>query len=118
MLRALVMDWGGVLTEGPEMLDLVGRAGASGVRTALVTAATTVPDDCAAAFDLVVLGARKSVPEAYREVARGLGVGPADCVVVDDLARNVASARAAGAVVVHHTDVERTVGEVEILLGL
>ena len=116
MLRALLMDWGGVLTDGPEMLDLVRRAAAAGVHTALVTAAPAVPGDCAAAFDVVALGARK--PEAFRQVARRLGVGPADCVVVDDLARNVAGARAAGAVVVHHTDAERTIAEVEILLGL
>jgi hypothetical protein len=39
-------------------------------------------------------------------------------VVVDDLARNVRGARAAGAVVVHHVDVARTIAEVEILLDL
>jgi HAD superfamily hydrolase (TIGR01509 family) len=118
MLRALLMDWGGVLTDGPAMVNLVHRAAAAGVRTALVTEAAAVPDDCASAFDVVALGSRKSAPEAFRQVARRLGVDPSDCVVVDDLARNLRGARAAGAVVVHHTAVARTVAEVEILLGL
>ncbi len=119
---ALVMDWGGVLTDGPELLDLVRRAAAAGVSTALVSDAPSVPRDCADVFDLVVLGGalgvRKPDPEVYRQVAEILGVAPSECVVVDDLARNVRGARAAGAVVVHHTEAERTIAEVEILLGL
>ena len=121
-LRGLVMDWGGVLTDGPEMLELVRRAAAAGVHTALVSDAVSVPEECAAAFDVVVLGGllgvRKPDPRVYREVARLLGIGPRECVVVDDLARNVRGARMAGAVVVHHTDSARTIEEVEILLEL
>ena len=117
-----MMDWGGVLTDGPEMLDLVHRAAAAGVHTALVSDAVSVPPECAAAFDVVVLGGslgvRKPDPRVYREVASLLEIGLRECVVVDDLARNVRGARAAGAVVVHHTDPARTIAEVEILLGL
>ncbi len=123
MLRALVMDYGGVITDGPQALDLVLRARAWGVPTALVSDAHTVPEDCVAAFDVVVLGAalgvRKPDPEVFRRVAGLLGVDVRECVVVDDLARNVRGARAAGAVgVLHGDDLDTTVREVEILLDM
>jgi HAD superfamily hydrolase (TIGR01509 family) len=121
-LRALVMDYAGVLTDGPRLLELVQRVRAAGSPTALVTDADTVPDTCAAAFDLVVLGAalgvRKPDPEVYRRVAARLGVAVTDCVVVDDHARNVRGARAAGAVIVHHHAEEMTIAEVAALFDL
>jgi HAD superfamily hydrolase (TIGR01509 family) len=121
-LRGLVMDWGGVLTDGPELLELVHAARIAGVPTALVSDAHAVPDDCRAAFDVVVLGGalgvRKPDPEVFRRVAALLGLTAAECVVVDDLARNLRGARAAGAVVVHHRDADATAAELEVLLGL
>lgn len=121
-LRGLVMDYGGVITDGPGMTDLVRRARAAGRATALVSDAHTVPDGCAGLFDVLVLGpalgVRKPDPEVFRRTAGLLGLRPGDCVVVDDLAVNVRGARAAGTVVVRHVDVATTVAEVEILLGL
>jgi HAD superfamily hydrolase (TIGR01509 family) len=121
-LQALVMDYAGVLTEGPELVELVRRVRATGAPTALVTEARAVPDACAAAFDLVVLGpalgVRKPDPELYRRVAARLGVPVTGCVVVDDQARNVRGARVAGAVVVHHHDEELTIAEVAALFDL
>jgi HAD superfamily hydrolase (TIGR01509 family) len=121
-VRALLMDYAGVLTEGPELLEVVARARAAGVATALVSDAQVVPDACAGAFDLVVLGdavgVRKPDPELYRRVAAQLGVGVGDCVVVDDHVRNVRGARLAGAIVVHHRSTDATVVELEALLEL
>lgn len=121
-LRALVMDYGGVLTDGAPMLALPDRARAAGLPTALVSDAHTVPAAVRRLFDVVVLGGsigvRKPDPEVFRRVAAMLGVGPRECVVVDDLLRNVRGARAAGAVVVHHTDSTETIREVELLLDL
>ena len=121
-LRGLLMDYAGVITDGPGVLELVRRARAAGVPTALVSDAHEVPDGCAAAFDVLVLGpvlgVRKPDPEIYRRVAQQLGVPVEECVVVDDHARNIRGARAAGAVVVHHDTVEGTVAEVEALLEL
>ncbi|MFB9382415.1 HAD-IA family hydrolase [Pseudonocardia petroleophila] len=121
-LRGLVMDFGGVLTDGPDVLDLVRRARAAGCPTALVSDAHVVPDEVAALFDVVVLGpalgVRKPDPEVFRRTAQRLGLRVEECVVVDDLAANVRGARAAGAVVVHHVDPDSTLDEVEVLLGL
>ena len=121
-LRGLVVDYGGVLTEGPEVLDVVRRARAAGHPAALVSDAHAVPDACAAEFDVLVLGpvlgVRKPDPEVFRRTAGLLGLAPEECVVVDDAVANVRGARAAGAVVVHHVDPAATVAEVEILLDL
>lgn len=121
-LRGLVMDYGGVLTDGPAVVALVRRARSAGRPTALVSDAYAVPERCAALFDLVVLGPRLGVckpdPEIFRRVGAMLGLAPGECVVVDDLARNVRGARAAGAVGVLHTDAGGTVAEVEFLLAL
>jgi len=57
-------------------------------------------------------------PELYRRVASRLGVAVTGCVVVDDHARNVRGARAAGAVVVHHHDEAATIVELEALFDL
>lgn len=122
MLRALIMDYGGVLTDEPSMLDVVRRAAAAGHATALVSDADEIPAGYAEPFDLVVLGGtfevRKPDPEIYRRVATLLDLTPSDCVVVDDLQVNLRGARQAGAVVVHHDDPAATIEEVEILLGL
>lgn len=121
-LRGLLMDYSGVITEGPEVLELVRRASLAGIATALVSDAPAVPQECRAEFDVVVLGAalgvRKPDPELYRRVAERLGLTVEECVVVDDADRNVRGARAAGAVVVRHRDVGSTVSEVQILLDL
>lgn len=44
-----------------------------------------------------------------------LGVPLKACVFVDDMAHNLKSARERGMAVVHHTDAERTVAELERL---
>ncbi len=120
MLRGLMMDYGGVMTDGPAMVDAVRRARASGIRTALVTDAYAAPDGCADLFDVIVagpvLGARKPDPELFRLAAARLGLSPAECVVVDDSPANVRGARAAGSVVVRHVDAATTVGELDVLL--
>jgi HAD superfamily hydrolase (TIGR01509 family) len=120
-LRGLLMDYGGVLTEGPDLVAAVRRARAAGIATALVTDAHDVPNEVAALFDVVVLGpslgVRKPDPEVFRRAALRLGLTPRVCVVVDDHLANVRGARAAGAVVVHHTDAATTLDELEVLFG-
>jgi HAD superfamily hydrolase (TIGR01509 family) len=121
-VHGLIMDYGGVLTDGVIMLDLRRRARAAGRPTALVSDAGSVPEAVAALFDVLVLGgavgAHKPDPEVFRRTAALLGLEPQDCVVVDDLPGNIRGARAAGAVGVLHDDPDTTVAEVEILLTL
>ncbi|GAA1302540.1 HAD-IA family hydrolase [Pseudonocardia xinjiangensis] len=121
-LRGLLMDYAGVLTDGPDLLALVERARLAGVATALVSDAHEMPGECAALFDAMVLGpalgARKPDPEVFRRAAELLGLPVGECVVVDDQIGNIRGARAAGAVVVHHRDAATTAAEIEILLDL
>ena len=72
--------------------------------------------------DLVLLcgsgAVRKPDPQAFRDVARQLGVEPDACVFVDDLAVNVRGAAAAGMTGVLHRDLATTTDELRVLLGL
>ncbi|WP_296141994.1 MULTISPECIES: HAD-IA family hydrolase [unclassified Pseudonocardia] len=120
-LKGLILDVGGVLTDGPPVTHLPARARAAGIRTALLTDASSVAPELAALVDVVRLGSdgpRKPHPDAFRAAAAALGVPVEQCVVVDDAEANVRGAREAGAVVVRHADAETTVLEVEILLDL
>ncbi|MCW2605775.1 MAG: hypothetical protein JWO60_468 [Frankiales bacterium] len=71
--------------------------------------------------DLVLLsgetGLRKPDPAAFTDAASRLGVAPAECVLVDDLAGNVRGAVAAGLVGVLHRTRAATLAELEALLG-
>ncbi|WP_207223654.1 HAD-IA family hydrolase [Pseudonocardia sediminis] len=118
----LIVDYGGVLDEGPLVLEYARRARAAGIRTAVFSGGHAVPDECHEVFDLVLLGAvrgaRKPSPESFAAAAAELGVPPERCVVVDDIPVNVRGAAAAGAIGVHHDDAYTTLAELETLLGV
>ena len=92
----------------PEAVDTISRAQAAGCRLALLSNEldlfygadfrTRLP--LLDRFELIVdashTGILKPDPRAYAAVTDGLRLAPADCVFVDDQARNVAGARAAG----------------------
>lgn len=92
----------------PEALDAIGRAKAAGCRLALLSneldlfygADFRAKLPLLADFELIVdathTGILKPDPRAYAMVTEGLQIAPADCVFVDDQARNIAGARACG----------------------
>jgi putative hydrolase of the HAD superfamily len=109
----------------PAMVDVVRRAHAVGIKTALVSNSwgfTYPREGWAGLFDQVVIsgevGLRKPDPEIYRLTAGKLGLRPADCVFVDDLAVNVRGAAAVGMIGVHHTTAEETTAELEVLFDV
>jgi putative hydrolase of the HAD superfamily len=139
---SLVVDLGGVLTDGTDpswwrlpAADLDARARGmvavvcavrdAGLRTALLSNSDRLDHSGAAwdrLFDVRVVsgevGLAKPAPEVYVLTARRLGVPPARCVFVDDLAVNVHGAVTAGMTGVLHTSVARTVEELEVLLDV
>lgn len=122
-VRALVLDDQGVLSGAePGMADVLRRARAAGLRTAVLSNAEGGPPPYADLVDTAVLsgeaGVRKPDADAYLLVARRLGVEPGECVVVDDLPANVRGAAAAGMAGVLHRSVAETVAELEVLTGL
>lgn len=107
------------------MAGVVRRARQAGVRTGLLSNSWGFDyprDGWAELFDATVIsgevGLRKPDPAIYLHTCAQLGVPPEACVFVDDLRPNVRAAVGVGMVGVHHTDVESTIGELEVLLDL
>jgi HAD superfamily hydrolase (TIGR01509 family) len=131
VLRGLVLDFGGVLTDfgddlaaEPPLLTVVREVRQRGVATALLSNADgcwSPPPEWDGLFDAVVVsgevGLAKPAAEIYRLTADRLGLVTSECVFVDDLAINVRGAAAAGMVGVHHVSMSATVGELVVLLG-
>jgi epoxide hydrolase-like predicted phosphatase len=116
---------GGLVDLREDMLSVVRRARAGGLRTALLSNSwgdASYPEQAwAGAFDAVVIsgrvGMRKPDIEIYRHTADLLELDPVECVMVDDLAHNIRGAAAAGMIGVLHRDYETTLQELEILFG-
>lgn len=131
-LRAVVLDYGGVLTDtdtdaDTPLLDVLRRLRAHGIRTGLLSNADGPWELPRAAefgglFDVTVLsgvvGLRKPALQIYTLTADRLGVPATACVFVDDLLAHVRGAVTAGMVGVHHTDVETTVLELAALFDV
>jgi len=116
---------GGLERLEDDMLTLVRRARAAGIRTALVSNSwgEHYPDALwDNLFDAVVIsrrvGLRKPDRAIFDHSAEVLGLANAECVLVDDLAGNIHGAVAAGMVAVHHVSYERSVAELEVLFGV
>jgi epoxide hydrolase-like predicted phosphatase len=107
------------------MVDGVRALHARGVPTGLVSnswGTRRYPRELLAElFDGVVIsseeGFRKPDPRMYQLGAQRIGVAPAGCVFVDDLAFNLDPARELGMAVVHHTSAASTLAELERLVG-
>jgi putative hydrolase of the HAD superfamily len=108
------------------MIDAVRRARAAGVPTGLISnswGGTTYDNaNIDELFDAVVIsgevGLHKPEPEIFHMGAERLGVAPEECVFVDDLRENCVGAEAVGMTAILHRGAERTVPELERLLGV
>lgn len=113
---------------GPDraMLRAVGAARSAGVRTGLISNSwvdrhydTQMLGDL---FDGLVIsareGIRKPAPRMYELGAERIGLAPSECVYVDDLPFNLDPAAELGMATVHHVDPDRTIPELERLLGV
>ena len=132
VLKALVLDYGGVLTDPgednpaePPLLTALREAKRHGLKTALLSNADgwwQPPRAFDGLFDVTVLsgeaGLAKPDVGIYLVVARKLGLEPGECVFVDDLAVNVRGAVEAGMVGVHHRSTLSTLEELEVLLAI
>lgn len=105
-----------------DMVNLVRRARGLGIRTAMLSNSwgEHYPEHAwVGAFDAVVIsgrvGMRKPDPEIFEHTAGLLELSPKQCVMVDDLQRNIDAAVAAGMVGVLHRSYDETLAELEIL---
>lgn len=125
LVRGLLSD----LRPDPLMANAVAQARAAGIRVGVVTNSWgTAPFNPYAGyqldeqFDAVVIssdvGIRKPDPGIYLLAADKLGVAPAACVFVDDIANNLRPAQEVGMAVVHHVDAISTIRELERLFRL
>jgi putative hydrolase of the HAD superfamily len=110
----------------PAMVGAVRAARQAGIRTGLISnsVGTDIYDRAVLdeLFDAIVIsgevGLHKPQPEIFLLAAERIGVAPADCVFVDDLRENCAGAAAVGMTTILHRGPERTLPELERLLGL
>ncbi len=115
----------GMLPE-PIMVEAVRAARRAGVRTGLISNSWSTDhydrELLAELFDDTVIsgevGVYKPEPEIYLLACERLSVKPAACVFVDDLRENCDAAEAVGMMAILHRDPERTVAEIERLLGM
>jgi epoxide hydrolase-like predicted phosphatase len=109
----------------PGMAGIVRRARLAGIRTALCSNSwgNEYPrEGWDELFDAVVIsgevGMRKPERRIYAHTAAAIGLPPAQCVFVDDLAVNVRGAVDAGMVGIRHVSAEQTGAELEALFGV
>lgn len=107
------------------MIGLLRRARAAGVRTALLSNSwgDHYPDELwDGLFDAVVIsgrvGMRKPEARIFRHTADLLGLDPEECVMVDDLPRNIRAAEAVGMAGVLHSSYRDTRTRLAALPGL
>jgi putative hydrolase of the HAD superfamily len=111
------------------VLELVDRARASGVGTAVLSNSWGTGDydpydgyDLPGRFDAVVIsdqvGVGKPDPAIYKMAAHKLSIPPSDCVFVDDTEHNLPPAAALGMSVIYFTEPATGVAEIAAALGL
>ncbi|MCZ3389624.1 MAG: HAD family phosphatase [Actinomycetia bacterium] len=122
--EGLVERMFGRFAQAPDMIGLVHRARASGIRTALLSNSwgdQYLRDGWQDMFDVVVIsgevGMRKPEAAIFDHTLDELGLTAGSCVLVDDHPANIGAAVALGVVGVWHQTYEQTAAELERLFG-
>lgn len=112
----------------PIMLEAIRRIRAAGLLAAALTNNWTsadrddgtraLRDRFDAFFESSVLGLQKPDPRIYEHACRELGIEPSEAVFLDDIGRNLKTARALGMTTLKVDDPESAVAELESLLDL
>jgi putative hydrolase of the HAD superfamily len=111
----------------PRMLAAIRRLREHGLRTAALTNnwrsdRPRGPNPLADLFDVIIesaiVGLRKPDPRIYQLVCEQLGVEPARTVFLDDIGRNLKTARALGMTTIKVDDPDDALRELGALLGL
>ena len=111
----------------PEMLAAIGVIRGSGLRTAALTNnwASEERDDGTRAlrhhfdafFESSVLGLQKPDPRIYQHACGELAIAPSDAVFLDDIGRNLKTARHLGMTTIKVDTPDQALGELEGVLG-
>ncbi len=113
-------------TMAAPMQQAVAAVRAAGLRTGLLSNSWGMADYprhlFPGMFDVVVIsgevGMRKPEERIFRHAAGLLGLGPAECVFIDDIEVNIAAAEAVGMTAILHHDPAATLARLSELLGL
>jgi putative hydrolase of the HAD superfamily len=113
-------------TQVPAMYGTIRALRGAGFRTALLSNSWGCDEypraDFPGLFDAVVIsgecGMRKPERAIFLHAADSLGLGPEQCVFIDDIEANVAAAAACGMTGVHHTEAAQTAAALRDLLGV
>ncbi|MGH0030618.1 MAG: HAD family hydrolase [Myxococcota bacterium] len=112
----------------PQMIEAIRRIRGSGLSAAALTNnwASEERDDGTRAlrehfdhfFESSVLGLQKPDPRIYRHACQAIGIEPPQAVFLDDIGRNLKSARALGMTTLKVDDPDQALEELEDVLGL
>lgn len=112
----------------PQMLEAIRRIRAGGLVAAALTNnwASEERDDGTRAlrghfdhfFESSVLGLQKPDPRIYEHACRELAIEPVEAVFLDDIGRNLKSARALGMTTLKVDDPDEALAELEGVLGI
>jgi len=125
--RALFVRMGEAAQPRPAMLDAIRAIRARGLRAAALTNnwASESRDDGSRAlrghfdrfFESSVLGLQKPDPRIYQHACRELGIVPNAAVFLDDIGRNLKTARELGMATIKVDRPEQALADLEQLLG-
>ena len=125
--RALMERMAEIALPRPAMLEAVQRIRARGLKTAALTnnwqdegseeGTRALRPHFDAFVESSIVGLRKPDPRIYQHACDELGVRPAEAVFLDDIGRNLKTARQLGMATIKVDDPDRALAELERLLG-